>query len=166
MRLIKEIALATTLTVAALYSISTGYAETKVGNITVDAPWARQSPMASNVSAGFVTITNNGTEDDTLIKATAEISTNVQLHNMKMEGDIMKMYEMEGGIVIPAGQTVELKPRSLHIMFMGVTAQPKEGDMIKGTLVFEKAGTAEIEYQVKGAMEGMKMDDSDMKTGQ
>lgn len=155
MRLIKEIALATSLTIASLYSIGTGHAETKVGDITIDGVWSRQSPMASNVSAGFLTITNNGTEDDTLIKATAEISDNVQLHNMKMEGDVMKMYEMEGGIVIPAGQTVELKPRSLHIMFMGVTAQPKEGDMIKGTLVFEKAGTAEIEYQVKGAMEGM-----------
>ena len=155
MRLIKEIALATTLTVAALYSISTGYAETKVGNITVDAPWARQSPMASNVSAGFVTITNNGTEDDTLIKATAEISTNVQLHNMKMEGDIMKMYEMEGGIVIPAGQTVELKPRSLHIMFMDLKSAPMEGEEVKGTLTFEKAGTVDIDYEVEAPDAGM-----------
>ncbi|MCB1378417.1 MAG: copper chaperone PCu(A)C [Alphaproteobacteria bacterium] len=156
MRLIKEISFATALTLASLYSIATSQAqEIHTGSLTIDHPWSRQSPMAANVAAGFMKITNAGTEDDTLVKATASISGNVQLHDMKMENDVMKMFEVEGGIVIPAGQTVELKPRSLHIMFMDVTAQPKEGETFTGTLVFEKAGVVTVDFEVMGPMAGM-----------
>lgn len=123
--------------------------EFKVGTIKIEHPWSRVSPMKSDVNAGFVTITNTGTEDDRLIKATAEITSNVQLHDMKMEGDVMKMVELTDGITIPAGKTVELKPRSLHIMFLDLKSQPTEGTMFKGSLTFEKAGEVQIEYMVE-----------------
>jgi copper(I)-binding protein len=156
MRLIKELAFAIALTGASLVSAVTGHAaDVTVGNLTISAPWSRQSPMAGSVAAGFMTITNAGTEDDRLVKATAAISPNVQIHDMKMEGDVMKMVELAEGIVIPAGGTVELKPRSLHVMFLELPAMPKEGETFTGTLVFEKAGTVEITYEVKGPMAGM-----------
>ena len=156
MRMIKEIAFAASLTLAAIYSITTGQAhESKIGNITIVHPWSRQSPMSAGVAAGFMKIVNAGTVDDRLIKATASISDNVQLHQMKMEGEVMKMVEIPEGIVIPAGQTVELKPGSLHVMFLDLTSQPKEGEMFHGTLVFEKAGTAEVEYIVMAPNAGM-----------
>lgn len=156
MRLIKEFTFAAALSLASLYTISMGHAgEVRIGDLTIEQPWSRQSPMAGNVAAGFMKITNSGTEDDRLISATASITGTVQLHDMKMDGDVMKMVEIPEGIVIPAGQTVELKPRSLHVMFMDVPAQPKEGDVFKGTLVFEKAGTAEVEYEVMAPMAGM-----------
>ena len=156
MRLIKEFTFAAALSLASLYTISMGHAgEVRIGDLTIEQPWSRQSPMAGNVAAGFMKITNSGTEDDRLISATASITGTVQLHDMKMDGDVMKMVEIPEGIVIPAGQTVELKPRSLHVMFMEVANQPKEGEMFKGTLVFEKAGTAEVEYEVKAPMAGM-----------
>ena len=104
--------------------------------------------MASDVAAGFMKITNTGTADDRLVSATATITGTVQLHDMKMEGDVMKMFEIPGGIVIPAGQTVELKPKSLHVMFMDLKRAPVEGEAFKGTLTFEKAGTVEIDYEV------------------
>jgi copper(I)-binding protein len=156
MRMIKETAFAAALSLAALINISAGEAqETRIGNITIDNAWSRQPPMASDVAAGFVTITNTGEEDDRLVKATASITGNVQLHNMKMVGDVMKMVELPEGIVIPAGQIVVLKPRSLHVMFVDLTIPPKQGDIITGTLVFEKAGTAEIAYEVKAPNAGM-----------
>ena len=156
MRLIKEIAFATALTAAAFISAGSGHAaDVTIGNLTISGPWSRQSPMAGNVAAGFMTITNAGSEDDRLVKATASISGNVQLHDMKIEGDVMKMVEIPEGIVIPAGGTVELKPRSLHVMFLDMPAQPKEGDTFTGTLVFEKAGSVDIAYEVKGPMAGM-----------
>jgi copper(I)-binding protein len=156
MRLIKEISFAATLSLAALFSTPwAGAQEIKAGDITISHPWSRQSPMAANVAAGFMTITNSGSADDRLIAATAEISSKVQLHDMRMDGDVMKMFEVEGGIVIPAGQTVELKPRALHVMFMDTTASPKKGESFKGTLTFEKAGSIDITYEVKDAMEGM-----------
>lgn len=152
MKLFKEIAFASALTLASLMAMPSAFAhEIKVGDLTISHPWSRQSPMGADVSAGFMKITNGGAADDTLISATAEIAPMVQLHDMKMDGDMMKMFEVEGGIPIPAGKTVELKPKSLHIMFMKVAKQPSVDTMFKGTLTFEKAGTVEIEYEVVDA---------------
>ncbi|MFN4144145.1 copper chaperone PCu(A)C [Aestuariivirga sp.] len=149
MKLFKEIAFATALTLASVFAATAGEAhEVKAGDLVIGHPWSRQSPMAANVAAGFLVITNTGMEDDRLVKATAEISPTVQLHDMKMEGDVMKMVEIPEGIPIPAGATVELKPRSLHIMFMDLAAPPQQGQLFKGTLTFEKAGTVEVEFEV------------------
>jgi periplasmic copper chaperone A len=126
-----------------------------LGNIKIEHPWARQSPMKADVAAGFMTITNSGTVDDRLVRATAEITSVVQLHDMKIENDVMKMVEMNDGIPVPAGATVELKPASLHVMFMNLKSPPIEGQMIKGTLTFEKAGTIEVMYQVGKPDAGM-----------
>ena len=150
-RAIGSAALVSTLFIAAPAQAN----ETKIGNITITQAWSRQSPMAGNVAAGFMVITNSGSEDDRLVKADATISSNVQLHDMKIEGDVMKMVELPEGIVIPAGQSVELKPRALHVMFLDLAKPPVEGEVFTGTLVFEKAGTAEIAYQVKGPHAGM-----------
>ena len=149
MKLIKEIAFASALTLAALLQPVDAYAhEIKIGDLTISHPWSRQSPMGADVAAGFMKITNNGATDDKLIKATAEIAPMVQLHDMKMDGDVMKMFEVEGGIAIPAGQTVELKPKSLHVMFMQMPKQPDVNSSFKGTLTFEKAGSVDVEFEV------------------
>lgn len=149
MKLFKEIVFASALTLASLISMPGAFAhEIKIGDLTISHPWSRQSPMGADVSAGFMKITNNGATDDKLISATADIAPMVQLHDMKMEGDVMKMFEVEGGIAIPAGKTVELKPKSLHIMFMKMEKQPAVDTMFKGTLTFEKAGKVDVEYEV------------------
>jgi copper(I)-binding protein len=156
MRLIKEIAFAVALSLALLYGIAKGEAhEIKVGDIIISHLWMRQPPPGSSVAAGFMTITNNGKEDDRLISATAEVAPMVQLHEMKMVGDVMKMQEVQGGIVIPAGQTVELKPKSLHVMFMNLKSSLVVGEEIKGALTFEKAGTVNINYEVMSPDAGM-----------
>jgi copper(I)-binding protein len=156
MKLFKEIAFAAALTLGAMVSFADAQAhEVKIGDLVSGHPWARQSPMGADVAAGFMTITNNGKEEDQLVKATASVTPTVQIHEMKMEGDVMKMAEVAGGIVIPPGATVELKPKSLHIMFMGLKAPVKEGEVIAGTLTFEKAGTADVEYEVMAPNAGM-----------
>jgi periplasmic copper chaperone A len=129
--------------------------EATVGSIKIQHPWARQSSMKADVAAGFMTITNSGAVDDRLVKATAEITPVVQLHDMRFENDVMKMFELKDGIPVPAGATVELKPASLHVMFMGLKSPPVEGQMIKGTLTFERAGVIEVMYQVSKPDAGM-----------
>ena len=149
MKFLKEIAFASVLSLAALFTLADAQAhEVKIGNIVIHHPWSRQSPMSASVAAGFMTITNTGTTDDRLVKATSEISPMVQIHDMKMEGDVMKMVELPDGLAIPAGATVKLKPKSLHIMFMDVKQQPSEGTSFTGTLTFEKAGTVTVDYEV------------------
>ena len=152
----REIIFASVLTVAAAFSLADAQAhEIKIGDLVIGHPWARQSPMGADVAAGFMTITNNGKEADRLVKATASVSPTVQLHEMKMEGDVMMMSEVPGGIVIPPGATVELKPKSLHVMFMDMKVPIKEGEVIDGSLTFEKAGTLDIEYEVMAPNAGM-----------
>jgi copper(I)-binding protein len=156
MRPFKGIAFATALTLGALVSFADARAhEIKLGDLVIGHPWSRQSPMGAGVAAGFMTISNTGTQEDRLVKATAAVTPNVQLHEMKMDGDVMKMVEVPGGIVIPPGSTVELKPKSLHIMFMDLKAPVGEGEVIAGTLTFEKAGTVDIQYEVMAPNAGM-----------
>ena len=149
MTLFKQIILASTLTLASVMAIASGEAhEVKLGDLVIHHPWSRQSPMAADVAAGFMTITNTGTEDDRLVKATSEISSSAQIHDMKMVGDVMKMAERPDGLVIPAGATVKLKPKSLHVMFIGLKRPVMEGEEFTGTLTFEKAGTVTVDYEV------------------
>ena len=67
-----------------------------------------------------------------------------------MQGDVMKMRELAEGLEIPAGATVALAPGGYHIMFMGLNQAFVEGESITITLVFEKAGSVEVELPVLG----------------
>lgn len=152
MKNLKQIVFALALTCAAALASSWAVAhdtEIKIGNLVISAAWSRQSPMAADVAAGFLTIANQGAEDDRLIRAEATISAMTQIHDMKMEGDVMKMVELPEGIVIPAGGKVELKPKSLHLMFMGLAKPPVEGEHFTARLTFEKAGSVEVTFDVK-----------------
>jgi periplasmic copper chaperone A len=63
---------------------------------------------------------------------------------------VMMMRELSDGLEVPPGQSVELKPGSYHIMLLDLKRQLKDGDTVKGTLQFEKAGRVEVEYAVRG----------------
>jgi copper(I)-binding protein len=156
MRIIRKFAFVSALALASFHNAASGFAhDVKLGDLVIGQPWSRQSPMAADVAAGFLVITNQGKADDRLLRATAEITPVVQLHDMKMVGDLMKMVELPEGIPIPAGAKVELKPKSLHIMFIDIESQPEAGGIFKGTLTFEKAGTVDVEFEVRPPNAGM-----------
>lgn len=125
-----------------------------VGDLSLAGAFTRATLPNAPVGGGFLTIVNNGAEADRLIAAASPVAQMVQLHEMRMEGDMMKMAEKEGGIEIPAGETVTLAPGGLHIMFMGLQQSFVEGGTVPVTLTFEKAGTVEIELQVMGVGAG------------
>ncbi|MFO1088022.1 MAG: copper chaperone PCu(A)C [Hyphomicrobiales bacterium] len=157
MKLYKQLAFAIGLTVASAYfALAPARAhEFKVGSITVEHPWARQAPGSAQVLGGYMKIVNAGSADDRLVKVTAPIAPEIQLHEMKMEGSVMKMSELPNGIPVKAGQTVVLKPMDLHVMFMNVPEQPKAGAKFPATLTFEKAGSLSVEFEVKPPGSGM-----------
>jgi len=123
--------------------------DSHVGDIFIDHPVARETPPGSTVSAGYMTITNHGKHDDRLISAYTEHAELTEIHEMSMVGDVMKMGEIEGGILIPAGQFVELMPHGLHVMFMGLKKSLKENETIEVTLTFEKAGSIKTVFLVE-----------------
>ncbi len=122
--------------------------EFKAGDLEIIHPSSRAMLPGAPVAGGYLTIINHGKTDDRLVSVTSDRAADVQLHEMAIENDVMKMRELSNGIAIPAGSTVELKSGGLHVMFMKVKRPFKEGDMVKATLVFEKAGPVEVEFMV------------------
>lgn len=123
----------------------------KAPAIEVQQPWTRATPKGSKVAGGFLTIRNAGSEPDVLIGGTFAESARVEIHEMAIVKDVMRMRELPNGLTIAPGQTVVLKPGSYHVMFMGLKRPLKEGEAIKGTLVFKRAGTLHVTFMV-GAM--------------
>jgi len=124
-------------------------AEYKAGSIQIKDPWARATPKGSEVGGGYMTLTNTGSEPDRLIGGSNAVAGKFEIHEMSMDGGVMKMRMMPKGIEIKPGQTVELKPGSYHLMFIGLKQPFEQGKRVKGTLQFEKAGTVEVEYAVE-----------------
>ena len=122
--------------------------DVKIGNLTISAPYVRAMVPGAPVGGGYMTITNTGGTDDRLVAASSPRAATVQIHEMKMDNDVMIMRELAGGLAIPAGKTIELKPGGYHLMFMKVAAPFLQGQTVRTSLKFEKAGTAEIDFPV------------------
>lgn len=118
-------------------------------DLTLGDPFAFATLPNSPVAGGFLAITNNGDSDDRLIAATSALSDDMQIHEMKLEDDIMKMRELGDGLLAPAGETVALQPGGYHIMFMKLKKPLVEGDVINVTLTFEKSGDIEVPMEVR-----------------
>ena len=120
----------------------------QIGQLKILNPWTRATPGGATVAAGYVTITNTGTEPDRLTGGSFSSAARVEVHDMTMTDGVMKMRELTEGLEIKPGATVTLAPGGMHFMMMDL-AQPIEvGRSISGSLIFEKAGTVQIEFAV------------------
>jgi copper(I)-binding protein len=136
------------------------------GSLKISAPWTRATPKGASVGGGYLKVTNTGTTPDRLIGGATDVSSRFEVHEMSMDNGVMKMRPVAKGIEIKPGQTVELKPGGYHVMFVGLKQQLEQGEGVKATLVFEKAGKVDVTFAVEGigaqtgggAMPGMKMD--------
>ncbi len=122
--------------------------DTTLGDLTISAAVARATPPHAPVGGGFLTITNAGDEDDRLIVASSPVAGRVEIHEMKMDGDVMRMRPLPDGLPIPAGQTVVLEPGRYHLMFVELTDALTEGDTFELSLTFEKAGEVTVTVDV------------------
>ncbi len=120
----------------------------KLGTLQVRQPWARATPKGASVGGGYMTITNSGTQPDRLIGGSVDVAGRFEIHQMTMNQGVMQMRPLQQGLEIKAGETVELKPGSFHVMFLNIRQPLTPAQRVKGTLVFEKAGKLDIEYQV------------------
>lgn len=114
--------------------------DSKKREIEIQAPWIRATTPAAKVGGGYVTIINNGAEEDRLLGATSQIAERVEIHRMEMTDGIMKMRPIPDGLVIPAGQKIELAPGGYHLMLIGLKQPVKQNDTVMVALKFEKAG--------------------------
>ncbi len=126
----------------------------KVGNLEIEQPWTRATAPTAPTAGGYLKIVNKGTTADRLVSARSTASAKTEIHEMKMDGSVMRMRELEKGLEIPAGGSVMLQPGGYHVMFMQLKEPFKEGAKVPVTLVFEKAGSIDVVFTVNamGAM--------------
>ena len=121
-----------------------------MAQVTVKDPWVRATVSAQKATGAFMQITS--VQDVRLIEASSPAAGVVEVHEMVMEKDVMKMRAVKG-LDLPAGKTVELKPGGYHVMLMDLKQQMKEGDTVPVTLVVEgkdkKRSTIEVKAPVK-----------------
>ncbi|MCE1237698.1 MAG: copper chaperone PCu(A)C [Hyphomicrobiales bacterium] len=125
--------------------------DVKFDTIKVSHPWTRATPKAAPVGAGYMTVVNTGEAPDRLIGASSDSSEKVEIHDMSMDGGIMRMREVEGGLPLKANGRIELKPGGHHLMFIGLKTPFEPGKTVKVTLQFEKAGKLDVDFLVQGA---------------
>ena len=131
-------------------SLSAHANDYKVGALEIDHPWSRAVPKGATVAAGYLTIKNTGTEPDRLVSGSTPVAGKFEIHEMTMDKGVMRMRPVPAGVVIKPGETVELKPQSIHIMMTGLKQPIEKGKSFKGSLVFEKAGAVEVDFAVEG----------------
>jgi copper(I)-binding protein len=118
----------------------------KVGNVQIENAYTRATVPGQQVAGGFMKIENKGGVD-LLVSASSPVAGEVQLHEMAMEGNVMKMRQVKD-IAVPAGGAVELKPGGLHLMFMNIKAPLIAGETVPVKLKFAKAGEVEVKFPV------------------
>jgi copper(I)-binding protein len=131
----------------------------EAGDLRIEHPWSRATPAAAQVASGYMVIRNVGSAPDRLVAISSDISAAAEVHSMSVDDKgVMTMRPVEGGLEIPAGGAVELKPGAWHVMFVGLKSPPKEGEPFAATLTFEKAGDVAVEFAVEGMAGGMDHD--------
>jgi hypothetical protein len=124
--------------------------EFKLGDLLIGHPWSRATPGGAKIGGGYLTITNNGSAPDKLVSATTAAADHVEIHEMAMANNVMTMRKLDGGVAVPPDKTVVFSPGSYHLMLVGLKGPLKEGDRVKATLIFEKAGSVEVTINVEG----------------
>ena len=114
--------------------------------VTVARPWVRTTVAPQTTTAAYLTITS--AQGGKLVGASSPIAANVDVHEMKMQGDVMKMRAVDT-LRLPAGQAVELKPNGYHLMMTGLKGPVKAGDTVPLTLVVEDAAGKRESVDVK-----------------
>jgi copper(I)-binding protein len=129
---------------------SSAMAETfTVGSIEIANPWARATPKGAPVGGAYMTITNKGSEPDRLIGGSSPVAAKLEVHQMSMDNGVMTMRPVPGGLEIKPGETVVLNPGAFHIMVMGLKQPLTQGEKLKATLEFAKAGKLDLEYPIE-----------------
>lgn len=120
--------------------------EIKAGQLVITHPWMRQ-PASGNAAYGCMKITNKGKTDERLIAATIAPFAGERLIPASTAGAGVP-FEFSGNIVIPAGQTVRLNAESSQQLQIKLGSPLLEGSTLPGSLIFERAGVIEIEYEI------------------
>lgn len=146
MRIFPRLAFVAVLIVAAAVAACAQAAKT---SIAVEDPYARATPAGALSGAVYMTLDNKTDAADRLIGAATDVAARVQIHEMSMANGVMQMRELANGLLIPAGESVALKPGGYHVMLIGLRKRLTAGETFPLTLTFEKAGNISVTVPIK-----------------
>lgn len=133
--------------IATLFALSCAAAQAQ--NLSVQDAWVRATVPGQQATGAFMKITAK--DGGTLISVSSPAAGVVQVHEMKMDGGVMQMRALAGGLNLPAGKAVELKPGGYHVMLMDLKAPLQIGAIVPMTLVVKnpQGGESRVEMKVK-----------------
>jgi copper(I)-binding protein len=123
-----------------------------MAQVTVKDPWVRATVSQQKTTGAFMQITS--AQDARLVEARSPVAGVVEVHEMTMEKDVMRMRAIKG-LDLPAGKSVELKPGGYHVMLMDLKQQVKEGDTVPVTLVVEGKDKKRSNVEVKASVKAL-----------
>ena len=130
------------LAVLAAVAFSAAHAQ----GVDVQGAWARATVPGLKATGAFMKLTAK--DGAKLVGAASPVAGVTEVHEMKMEGDVMRMRAIPG-LDLPAGKTVELKPGGYHVMLMDLKAPLPKDSSIPLTLVFRDAKGVESRMELK-----------------
>ena len=142
------IAIAIAIAALPLLSAASHAQEPMKPPIKIETPWLRAIPKGAPVIGGYATVTNTGSAADRIVGASIPVAAKAEVHTMTVRDGVMHMQRLENGLPAAPGATVTLAPGGNHLMFFKPTDQIKEGQTVKGTIVFEKAGAVPVTFAV------------------
>ena len=132
-----------TLALIAALACGTAYAQT----VEVKDAWVRAAVPGQSATGAFMKVTAK--DGAKLVGVSSPVAGVTEVHEMKMEGDVMKMRALAGGLDLPAGKSVELKPGGIHVMLMDLKAPLAKDSTVPLTLVFKDAKGVESKVELK-----------------
>lgn len=103
----------------------------------------------AGTGAVFMLLVNKGSEADRLVGARTDVAKVVEIHETRMEGEVMKMQMLPDGLEVPANEEVLLQPGSYHVMLIGMERDLEPGDSFSLELQFEKSGSLTVQPEVR-----------------
>ncbi len=137
------------LVLATIFAVNTLPA---LADVSVADPWVRATVAQQRATGAFMQLTSDS--DARLVSASSPAAEVVEIHEMTMHNNVMKMSPVRG-LDLPAGRAVELKPGGYHVMLMGLKAQVKEGEAVPLTLVIEGKDGREQRVEVTATVRAL-----------
>ena len=129
-----------------LLTLVATHAAAQPAGVRADQPWARATAPRQTVGGVYVTLTSP--VDDRLLGASSPVAGHAEVHEMTMEGNVMRMRELTGGLRLPAGKAVALAPGGLHLMLVDLKQPLAAGQVIPVQLRFEHAPPVDLQVRV------------------
>ena len=133
--------------IAALLALTSSSWAQAPANVDVQDAWVRATVAQQKSTGAFMQLMAKA--DTRLVEVKSPIAGVVELHEMAMENDVMKMRPLNAGLALSAGKRVDLKPGGYHVMLMDLKGQVKAGDVVPVTLVFEDKDGQRSTLEVK-----------------